>query len=345
MPAARRRERRQELLRLVALDGMDDRLPSQLSGGQQQRVAVARALAHEPEVLLLDEPFGALDAKIRVELRRTVRDVQRRLGTTTILVTHDQEEAFALADRIGVMHMGRLLESGRPEQLYRQPATRFVATFLGAANLLLGEVGAAAHPHRLGAGAAAEPDARRCGGRHRDRHRRAAGGPGAGRASGARWRNPCVGEGTVVETNFGGGIERIVVQIGAAANLRSAARPDAQQRVAPRCPPGPACWKSTRTAAESAAHAGAHRPAGRRRHPARARPADAGVELPVPRRDAARRWPSCGSRRWSRSWCRARRPTSPRPSSPRSRPPATCAAPASWWWTTPTAAPATSPTS
>ena len=137
--AAARRERRRELLRLVDLEGFDDRLPGQLSGGQQQRVAVARALAHEPAVLLLDEPFGALDAKIRVELRATVRAVQRRLGMTTILVTHDQEEAFSLADRLGVMQMGRLLETGNAEQLYRQPATRFVATFLGAANLFLGE--------------------------------------------------------------------------------------------------------------------------------------------------------------------------------------------------------------
>jgi sulfate transport system ATP-binding protein len=135
--AAERRKRRDELLRLVALEGMGDRLPTQLSGGQQQRVAVARALAHKPEVLLLDEPFGALDAKIREELRRTIRQVQRELGITTVLVTHDQEEAFALADRIGVMNLGRLLEMGRPDELYARPTTRFVATFLGAANLLL----------------------------------------------------------------------------------------------------------------------------------------------------------------------------------------------------------------
>ncbi|MDB6009240.1 MAG: hypothetical protein JWL65_1490 [Gammaproteobacteria bacterium] len=135
--ASERRQRRQELLRLVALEGMDERLPAQLSGGQQQRVAVARALAHKPEVLLLDEPFGALDAKIREELRRTIRQVQRELGITTVLVTHDQEEAFALADRIGVMNHGRLLEMGRPNELYTRPATRFVATFLGAANLIL----------------------------------------------------------------------------------------------------------------------------------------------------------------------------------------------------------------
>jgi sulfate/thiosulfate transport system ATP-binding protein len=137
MRARKRRQRRQELLRLVALEGMDDRLPAELSGGQQQRVAVARALAHKPEVLLLDEPFGALDAKIREELRRTIRQVQRELGITTVLVTHDQEEAFAMADRIGIMNLGRLLEVGAPHDLYSRPATRFVATFLGAANLIL----------------------------------------------------------------------------------------------------------------------------------------------------------------------------------------------------------------
>jgi sulfate transport system ATP-binding protein len=117
---------------------MDERLPAQLSGGQQQRVAVARALAHRPDVLLLDEPFGALDAKIREELRRTIRRIQQELGVTTILVTHDQDEAFAMADRIGVMHQGRLLEVGSPDELYARPRTRFVATFLGAANLVLG---------------------------------------------------------------------------------------------------------------------------------------------------------------------------------------------------------------
>jgi sulfate/thiosulfate transport system ATP-binding protein len=137
MKRADRVARRKELLKLVALEGMDERLPGQLSGGQQQRVAVARALAHKPQVLLLDEPFGALDAKIREELRRTIRAVQRELGITTVLVTHDQEEAFALADTIGVMNNGRLLETGQPHDLYAQPATRFVATFLGAANLLL----------------------------------------------------------------------------------------------------------------------------------------------------------------------------------------------------------------
>ena len=135
--AAERVRRRKELLELIGLAGMDDRLLTQLSGGQQQRVAVARALAHKPKVLLLDEPFGALAAKIREELRRTIRAVQRELGITTILVTHDQEEAFALGDRLGVMNLGRLLEAGKPSELYSRPATRFVATFLGAANLIL----------------------------------------------------------------------------------------------------------------------------------------------------------------------------------------------------------------
>ncbi|MFS8606766.1 MAG: ABC transporter ATP-binding protein [Gammaproteobacteria bacterium] len=138
--AAARRARVNELLELVSLQGLGKRLPSELSGGQQQRVAVARALAHEPRVLLLDEPFGALDAKIRDELRRAIRDIQRTVGITTILVTHDQEEAFTMADRIGVMDRGRLQETDEPRVLYTRPRTRFAATFLGAANLLLGRI-------------------------------------------------------------------------------------------------------------------------------------------------------------------------------------------------------------
>jgi sulfate transport system ATP-binding protein len=136
--AAERRRRRDELLELVGLTGLGGRLPNQISGGQQQRVALARALAYQPEVLLLDEPLGALDAKIRVELRRILRAIQRELGIATILVTHDQEEAFELADRLGVMSFGRLLEVGPPQELYQHPQTEFVATFLGSANLLVG---------------------------------------------------------------------------------------------------------------------------------------------------------------------------------------------------------------
>ena len=138
---AERKRRRDQLLEIVALQGYEQRLPSELSGGQQQRVALARALAHEPRVLLLDEPFGALDAKIRDELRRAIREIQRAVGITTMLVTHDQEEAFSMADRIGVMDRGRLQEVGEPRTLYQRPGTRFVATFLGAANLVLGPYG------------------------------------------------------------------------------------------------------------------------------------------------------------------------------------------------------------
>src|SRR5436190_12330234 len=138
---ADRRRRRAELLKLVSLEGYDQRLPSELSGGQQQRVALARALAHQPRVLLLDEPFGALDAKIREELRRGIREIQRAVGITTMLVTHDQDEAFSMADRIGVMDRGRLQEVGEPRGLYQRPGSRFVATFLGGANLLLGPYG------------------------------------------------------------------------------------------------------------------------------------------------------------------------------------------------------------
>ncbi len=143
-----RRRRRDELLELVGLAGLGGRMPRQLSGGQQQRVALARALAHQPEVLLLDEPFGALDAKVRVELRRTIREIQRELGIATLFVTHDQEEAFELADRLAVLSFGRLLEAGPPDELYLRPETEFVATFLGTANLMVGE--ATAEGVRLG---------------------------------------------------------------------------------------------------------------------------------------------------------------------------------------------------
>jgi sulfate transport system ATP-binding protein len=140
VPAAERRRRRDELLDLVGLAGLGERMPRQLSGGQQQRVALARALAYQPEVLLLDEPLGALDAKIRAELRRNLKSIQRKLGIATILVTHDQEEAFDLADRLGVMSFGRLLEVGTPDELYQKPQTEFVASFLGSGNLLLGNI-------------------------------------------------------------------------------------------------------------------------------------------------------------------------------------------------------------
>ncbi len=135
-----RRRRREELLDLVGLAGLDNRFPHQLSGGQQQRVALARALAYNPEVLLLDEPFGALDVQIRSSLRRNLKRIQRSLGVTTILVTHDQEEAFELADRIGILERGHLLEVGRPGDLYWRPKVSFTASFLGGGALIVGRV-------------------------------------------------------------------------------------------------------------------------------------------------------------------------------------------------------------
>src|SRR3954451_20852335 len=138
VPPAERVRRREELLDRVGLGGFGNRYAHQPSGGQQQRVALARALVHEPSVLLLDEPFGALDVKIRSQLRRNLREVQQQLGVTAILVTHDQEEGFELADRIGLMERGELLEVGEPEGLYARPHTLFGATFLGAGTVLVG---------------------------------------------------------------------------------------------------------------------------------------------------------------------------------------------------------------
>jgi thiamine transport system ATP-binding protein len=134
------RERVRELLDLVDLTGMGERDPTALSGGQRQRVALARALAPGPGVLLLDEPMSALDARLRESLRRQVREIQRELGITTLYVTHDQEEAMATSDRLGVMSEGRLEGVGRPRDLYRRPPSRFVASFLGESNLFEGRV-------------------------------------------------------------------------------------------------------------------------------------------------------------------------------------------------------------
>ena len=125
-----------ELLDLIHLGGRGDRFPWQLSGGQQQRVALARALAIEPQVLLLDEPLSALDAKIRVALRHQIRSIQRQLGITTVYVTHDQEEALSLSDRVVVMSEGRIEQIGAPADIYNFPATHFVASFVGTLNLL-----------------------------------------------------------------------------------------------------------------------------------------------------------------------------------------------------------------
>jgi putative spermidine/putrescine transport system ATP-binding protein len=139
-PAEDIRQRVGEMLELIKLPGLGGRYPYQLSGGQQQRVALARALAIRPQVLLLDEPLSALDAKIRVSLRNEIRSIQRGLGITTVYVTHDQEEALSLSDRIVVMSEGRVEQIGRPFEIYNFPKTSFVASFIGTLNVLQGRV-------------------------------------------------------------------------------------------------------------------------------------------------------------------------------------------------------------
>lgn len=129
-----------ELLRLVQLEGMAKRYPAQLSGGQRQRIALARALAVEPQVLLLDEPFGALDAQVRAELRRWLRRLHDEIHVTSVFVTHDQEEALEVADRIVVMNKGRIEQAGTPDQVYEHPANPFVLNFLGNVNLFHGRL-------------------------------------------------------------------------------------------------------------------------------------------------------------------------------------------------------------
>jgi len=140
------KERVDELLELVQLGDLAERYPDQLSGGQRQRVAFARALATRPKVLLLDEPFGALDARVRVELRAWLHELHRKMPVTTILVTHDQEEAFELSERVVVMHEGKVAQVASPHEVYDHPATAFVASFIGNANA----VRARAHDGRDG---------------------------------------------------------------------------------------------------------------------------------------------------------------------------------------------------
>ena len=140
VPKAQAAARVSELLALVGLPGSEPKYPAQLSGGQQQRIALARALATAPGLLLLDEPLSALDAIVRVKLRQEIRALQRKLGVTTIMVTHDQEEAFAVADRIVVMNHGAIEQVGGALQVYREPATLFVADFVGRMNALPGRI-------------------------------------------------------------------------------------------------------------------------------------------------------------------------------------------------------------
>jgi putative spermidine/putrescine transport system ATP-binding protein len=137
---ALRQQRVQEMLGIIRMGDFANRFPHQLSGGQQQRVALARALAIQPDVLLLDEPLSALDAKIRVSLRQEIRAIQRELGITTIFVTHDQEEALSISDRIVVMNQGNIEQLGTPLDIYNRPQTQFVASFIGSLNVLQGSV-------------------------------------------------------------------------------------------------------------------------------------------------------------------------------------------------------------
>lgn len=150
-PANQVQARVQEMLALVGLGAQAQRYPAQLSGGQQQRVALARALAPRPRLLLLDEPLSALDAQVRTELRSEIRRLQRQLEVACIMVTHDQEEALSMADRVVLMHQGRIEQQGSPEQLYAQPVSHFAAGFVGRMNLLPAEA-EAGHMVRVGEG-------------------------------------------------------------------------------------------------------------------------------------------------------------------------------------------------
>lgn len=137
-PSSAIASRVKQMLSLVQLVGMETRYPSQLSGGQQQRVALARALATDPQIVLLDEPLSALDAKLRLELRIELKEILRSVGATTIVVTHDQEEALSLGDEVVVMHAGKIVQSGTPTQIYETPASKFVAEFVGRSNWFFG---------------------------------------------------------------------------------------------------------------------------------------------------------------------------------------------------------------
>ncbi len=185
---ARRHQRADELLELVRLSGVGDRRPAQLSGGQRQRVALARALIGKPQVLLLDEPLGALDLKLREQMQSELKALQRRLSITFLFITHDQHEALSMSDRIGVFNRGRLEQVGAPSALYDAPATRFVAEFVGAANVLDGDAARRLTGH---AAAMLRPEQIRVGD------------PGSAQASG-----------TVAEVQYFGAFTRVRVDVG-----------------------------------------------------------------------------------------------------------------------------------
>ena len=232
VPPAVRARKRDELLDLVGLMGLGNRYAGQLSGGQLQRVALARALAYEPNVLLLDEPFGALDVKIRAQLRRSLKEVQRRLGVATILVTHDQEEAFELGDRIGVLERGRLLEVGEPQALYARPRSLAVATFVGGGTVLAGRAQGGRLPlgelhlpipHSVAradgdwVALLARPEQVALSAEEPPRHSR----PGATGAGGAA----VLGKGTVIERSFGGAQWRLRLRLPPLPGIRQVSPP------------------------------------------------------------------------------------------------------------------------
>ncbi|MFT3820636.1 MAG: ABC transporter ATP-binding protein [Rubrivivax sp.] len=159
VPAAERERQVQEMLRLVSLDGLGARRPAQLSGGQRQRVALARALVNRPSVLLLDEPLGALDLKLRRQMQAELTRIQRQVGITFVYVTHDQEEAMAMSDRIAVMDQGRLLQVGTPAEIYARPASRAVMSFIGTVNVLPGRMAAGGDVELPGLGLAPAAEA------------------------------------------------------------------------------------------------------------------------------------------------------------------------------------------
>ncbi len=206
------RETVQKLLELVQLEEHRKKYPSQLSGGQQQRVAIARTLAYKPEVLLFDEPFGALDAQTRVHLRREIKSLLRKVNVPAIFITHDQEEALELGDRIAVVNLGHIEQIGTPYEVYTNPATEYVATFLGAANLLAGvirgdriEVGSAVIPFSAAAHKFRDGQAVQLVFRPEDVSLTTGGDLPAGHS--------CIANGILEEKSFVGAYERVNVRI------------------------------------------------------------------------------------------------------------------------------------
>ncbi|WP_433478297.1 ABC transporter ATP-binding protein [Spirillospora sp. CA-142024] len=187
VPKAKRRERALEALHSVRLDGLGSRRPGELSGGQRQRVALARALVNEPKVLLLDEPLGALDLKLREEMQVELKSIQRRVGITFVFVTHDQEEALTLSDRVAVLDRGRVQQVGTPAEVYERPATEFVAGFVGTSNRI-GDVCVRPEKIHVDTGDGADT----------------AGGPGTGDRQAL---------GTVAEVVYAGAVTRFVIDL------------------------------------------------------------------------------------------------------------------------------------